>query len=141
MTARVACISMTCCSIVRTPRALVAMTTPIATIETATTASATSTSMMVKPAVPLSVGDIVRNNVDPSSQPVDAKLVADVGPCQRHRAATNPPAGKEADRRYRFTLVAGSRQQCPEVDVIGNADNVRVGARADHAAMRVDEGC
>ena len=51
ITERTVCISVTCCSSERTPRAFVDITDPIATIETATTASATSTSMIVKPAV------------------------------------------------------------------------------------------
>ena len=56
MTLRAVCISATCCSNARTPRTFVDMTEPIATMETATTASAINTSMIVKPACELSIG-------------------------------------------------------------------------------------
>ena len=88
ITVRAVCISATCCSSDRTPRALVAISEPIATSETATSASAISTSMMVKPASPSSVaGDVTGRNLDPSGQPVDANFIADIEARQRDGAA------------------------------------------------------
>src|ERR1700723_2843963 len=106
ITERTVCISVTCCSSERTPRTFVDITDPIATTETATTASATSTSMIVKPASWPSIGGVARNNFDPSGQPVDANFIADILARQGHGSAARHAAGKEADRRQRRALVA-----------------------------------
>src|SRR5579863_8607941 len=116
ITERTVCISVTCCSSERTPRTFVDITDPIATIEMATTASATSTSIIVKPAARPSVGGVTRNNFDPSRQPVDANFIADIRPCQGHGPATRHAAGKETDRRQFLALVAAARQQRLEID-------------------------
>src|SRR6185437_13193422 len=139
ITERNVCISVTCCSSERTPRTLVDITEPIATIETATIASAISTSMIVKPAWRPSVGGVARNNLDPSGQPVDANFITDILTRQRHDAAAGHAGAKEADRRQRLAVVAGARQDGLETDVVRNADHVCARARADHAAAGIDQ--
>src|ERR1700749_4308222 len=130
---------MTCSASGRTPRTLVDITDPIARIETATIASAISTSMIVKPAVRPSVGEVARNNFNPSGQPVDTNLIADIRARQGDGSAARHSAGKEANRRQRFALVAGTRQQRLEVDVIRNTAHGRRRAGSDHAASGSDE--
>src|SRR5690349_1284791 len=126
MTVRAFCISVTCCSSRRTPRTFVDMTDPIETMQTATTASAISTSMMVKPASDGSVGNgAARNNFDPSGQPVDANLVAGVEPRQRDGPAARHAAGEKADGRQRRTAVTALGQQRIEANVVGDANHIR----------------
>src|SRR6202040_3118662 len=102
------CISATWFSSARTPRALVDITDPIATIETATIASAISTSMIVKPASSRSVGKCrTGDNLDPSGQPVDANFVGHVEPAQRDRTPARHAVGEKTDGRQRRALPAG----------------------------------
>src|SRR3984885_11334998 len=141
MTVRAVCISATCCSSDITPRTLVAINEPIATMETATIASAISTSIIVKPASRRSVGaGLVWNNLDPSGQPVDANLVAGVEAGQRDGAAAGCAVGKEADGRQRRLLPARLRQQRIEADVVGNADGIPRRAGTNGACLCVDHG-
>src|SRR5262249_24208510 len=86
-TARVVSTSATCCSSERTPRTEVAITAPIAASDAATTASATSASMMVKPALLRRSERVAGDNFDSSGQPVDAYLVAHSESGQRNGAA------------------------------------------------------
>jgi hypothetical protein len=68
-------------SIERAPRTVVAMVEPIAASETATTASAISTSINVNPAFAAGRLELVeRDNLDPSGEPVDADLITDTQP-------------------------------------------------------------
>src|SRR5258708_29384138 len=72
----------------------------MATMQTATTASAINTSMIVKPACRPSIrGGRARDNFDPSGQPVNANLVSCIEPRQRDRPAARHAVGKEADGR------------------------------------------
>src|SRR5258708_13114098 len=96
----------------------------MATMLTATTASAINTSMIVKPDCGPSIrGGGVRDNFDPSGQPIDANLKAGIEPRQCDRPAARHPVGKEADGRQRGALAAGLRQQRIEVNIIGNPDH------------------
>src|SRR5262245_47028784 len=100
--ARAACTSATCCSNLRTPRALIAISEPIATMVTATSASATSTSIMVKPSSERSVGDDVAwDNLDPPCQPVHTNFITGIKAGKRDRAAARRAVGKKADGRQR----------------------------------------
>jgi len=70
---------------------------------TATSASATSTSMMVKPASCRSDlrsidGRVTGNDLDPPRQPVDADFIACIETRQRDGAAAGGAVGEEADR-------------------------------------------
>src|SRR6266540_1248903 len=72
----------------RAPRTVTAISEPIADSDTATTVSATSTSISVKPRLPCfflidALGLLERNNLDTSRQPVDADLIADAEPRER----------------------------------------------------------
>src|SRR5882724_12956848 len=137
---RAVCIRVTCCSSERTPRTFVDITDPIATMETATTASAINTSMIVKPASRRSIGGgVARNNFNPSGQPVDANLVANIKSRQRDGPATRHSAGKETDGRQDFMPVAGLRQQRIETDILRNSDHVGGRARPYRAACRIDQ--
>src|SRR5437762_11798155 len=99
MIARAVSTKVRCSPIERTPRVVTAISEPIAASETETTASATSTSIRVKPALALHFLDVVvRDNLDPSGKPVDADLVADAEPRQRDRAAARHAGREEADR-------------------------------------------
>src|ERR1700743_2192727 len=123
MTVRVACISATWCSSDRTPRTLVAITEPIATMETATIASAISTSMIVKPASPRSVGGgVAGNNLDPPGQPVNTDFKTSI----EARQPDGPPARrsvcKKTDSRQRCLLPAGLRQYGVEAHIVGDVD-------------------
>src|ERR1700675_2414725 len=105
MTVRVACISATCCSSDRTPRTLVAITDPIATMPTATIASAISTSMIVKPASRRSVGGgVAGNNLDPPGQPVNANFKARIEARQRDGGAAGRAVGKQDNIRQHRLL-------------------------------------
>src|SRR5258708_37163414 len=96
MTVRGVCINVTCCSSKRTPRTFVDMTDPIATMETATTASAINTSIIVKPASRPSIGGgAAGDNLDPSGQPVDATFVAGIQPAQPDGSAAGHSTVKE----------------------------------------------
>src|SRR5262249_57509472 len=86
-TARVVSTRATRCSSVRTPRTEVAITAPMAASDAATTASATSASMMVKPALLRRSVGVAGDNFDSSRQPVDAYLVAHSEPGQRDGTA------------------------------------------------------
>src|SRR5215475_2248033 len=106
MMARAVCTSATCCSSERVPRADVAITEPMAASTATTTASATSTSMIVKPAVDRRPSQgIARNNLDSSGQPVDPNLIADTEPCQRDDAAARHAGREESDGGKGRTLV------------------------------------
>src|SRR5690348_11700438 len=123
MTARATCVSVTCCSNERTPRILVAINEPIETITTATSARATSTSMIVKPASRHSLdGRIAGDNVHPPRQPIDADLIARIEARQRDGAPARGAIGKETDRRQRGLPPAGLRQHRIEANIIRNAD-------------------
>src|ERR1700676_2637301 len=126
MTVRAVCIKVTCCSSDRTPRTFVDITDPIATMQTATTASAINTSMIVKPDCGPSIrGGAVRDNFDPSGQPVDANLIASIEPGQRDGPAARHSVGKEADGRERRPLAAALRQQRVKLNIVGNTDRLR----------------
>src|ERR1700748_2975282 len=141
MTARATCMSVTCCSNERTLRILVAISEPIEMITTATSASATSTSMIVKPATLFSLeGRIAGDNVYPPRQPVDANLVARIQACQRDRAAARGAVGKEADRRQPGLPPAGLRQHRIEANVFRNADLSRRYPRADCPPAGIHQG-
>src|SRR5579872_3688216 len=102
------------------------MTDPIARIETATTASAISTSMIVKPASWLSIdGVVARCNFDPPGQPIDANLIADVEPRQRDGTAARHAVCKEADGRQRLPSIASARQRSIDANIIRYPDHVR----------------
>src|ERR1700722_10339176 len=119
MTVRVACISATWCSSDRPPRTLVALTDPIATMPTATIASAISTSMIVKPESPRSVGGgVAGNNLDPPGQPVHTNFKARIEARQCDRSAVRRSVGKETDRRQRGFLPAGLRQYGVEAHIV-----------------------
>src|SRR5580692_1819556 len=128
----------TCCSSERTPRVVVAITEPIATSEIATTASATSTSMRVNPAVGPSWLEGAGDNFDPSRQPVHAHLVAGAEPGQHDGAAAGRAGGEKADGRARRALIAAQRQRRLEADVVGNLQNAAGRPGTDGASRRVD---
>src|ERR1700721_2302556 len=120
ITGRVACINATGCPRDRPPRTLVAIPEPIATMETATIASAISTSMIVKPASRRSVGGgVAGNNLDPPGQPVNANFKAGIETRQRDGPAARRSVGKETDGRQRRLLPAGLRQDGIEAYVVG----------------------
>src|SRR3984893_19393970 len=103
-------------------------------MQTATTASAINTSMIVKPECGPSIrGGAVRDNFDPSGQPIDATLVAGIEPRQRDGPAARHPVGKEADGRERRTLAAALRQQRVKLNIVGNTDRLRGRAGMDPA--------
>src|SRR5262249_12275799 len=107
-TARVVAKSSACRSSTREPRADVAIRAPIDASEAATMASATSTSMMVKPASRL-LKNATRNNFNTSRQPVDAELVARAHTCEHNGAATRHPRRQKTDGRKRGPMVAKLR--------------------------------
>src|SRR3954462_10716016 len=102
---------MTCCSSAVTPRVDVAVRAPIEERTTATTAIATSTSMMVKPAVAPARSDrAARHNFDASGQPIHPNFVNGAQPGQHDRAAARHPGRKKADGGGCRTVVATDRQ-------------------------------
>src|SRR5258705_5013213 len=104
---RAVCINATCCSSERTPRTFVAITDPIATMETATSASAINTSMIVKPASLRSVGcGAAGDNFDPSGQPVDANLVCRLLLEKKNKSVDGHHASSKNDGRQNRTPVA-----------------------------------
>src|SRR5436305_13402829 len=98
MIERAVSMSVRCSPTARAPRVVTAISEPIAASEIATTDSATSTSIKVKPAVER-LEPFGRNNLDPSGEPVDADFVADAEPRQRDRAAARHSRREEADGR------------------------------------------
>src|SRR5256885_3856214 len=115
------CISVTWSSKAFTPRTLVDITDPIATIETATTASATSTSTIVKPASDRSIGARrTGDNLDPSSQPVDADFIGHIEPGEGDGAPARHSVGEKTDGGQHRALLAGPWQQGIEAHVVGN---------------------
>src|SRR3569833_3575055 len=121
------CTSATWFSSARTPCALVDINCPMAMIDTATSASATSTSMMVKPASrrsieARSVGKRCTGvHLYPAGQPVDADLIGHIETAERDRTAARHAVRKEADDRQRCALAAALRQQRIEAHVVRNS--------------------
>src|SRR5882757_5141678 len=87
-------------SIERVPRTVVAINAPIDESEIATMASATSTSISVKPAV-VGLTAVERDNFDPSRQPIDPDLVTGTQPTQCNGAAAGHPRREKANRGSR----------------------------------------
>src|SRR5580692_10310369 len=113
-TSRAVSIKATCCSRTRTPRELAATRYPIAASTIVTNARVTTASIMVNPPSPSCSGDIVRDNVNASRQPVHPHLEPATEPHQPDHAAAGHPGGEEADRRERGLAIAAFRQQCIE---------------------------
>src|SRR4051794_25188583 len=106
----------------RAPRIVTATSDPIADNEIATTESATSTSIRVKPSLPfwrLQRAD--RNNFDSSREPIDAHLIADAQPRQRDGAAARHAGREEADGRPCRALVAALGEQRVEAHILRQA--------------------
>src|SRR5256885_5378851 len=130
MIARAVSTSVKCSPMERTPRVVTAISEPIAASETETTASATRTSIRVKPALALRLSDaVVRNNLDPSGEPVDADLVADAEPRQCDRAPARHAGREEADPLAGRTLVAARGQHCVERHILRHPDDAAGHAR------------
>src|SRR5947209_11117068 len=134
MIARAVSTNVRCRPIERTPRVVTAMSEPMAASDTETTASATSTSIRVKPpslSLPRLRGRagwgrldaVVRNNLDPSGEPVDADFVADAEARQRDRAAARHARGEEADRLPGRALIAARGEQRIECYIVGHAND------------------
>src|SRR5947209_2928747 len=151
MIARAVSTNVRCRPIERTPRVVTAISEPIAASETETTASATSTSIRVKPpslSLPRLRGRVgwgrlnavVRNNLDPSGEPVDADLIADAKPRQRDRATARHAGCEEADRLAGRALIATRRQQRIERHIVRHADDAPGCAGAHDTLRRVDLG-
>src|SRR5215471_19340099 len=139
-TACALCISATWFSNTFTPRVLVDITDPIATIETATTASATSTSTIVKPASGRSIGARRTGyNLDPSSQPVDADFIGHIEPGEGDGAPARHSVCEKADGRQHRTLLAGPWQQGIKAHVVGNADGLRGRTGTNRVRRRIDQ--
>src|SRR3954447_21205257 len=133
-----ACTSATCCSSFLLPRTDDPMSAPMATSDTATIASATSVSIRVNPAIALSGETSVRDNLDPSSQPVDANLVARIEMRERNDTATGHARPEEADGLESGPVVAIPRQQRLEPHVIGEADGLSIPTRTDRTRRRIN---
>src|SRR4029077_9714712 len=143
--------SVRCNPIERTPRVVTAMSEPMAASDTETTASATSTSIRVTPpslSLPRLRGRVgwgrldavVRNNLDPSGEPIDADLVTDAEPRQRDSAAARHAGREEADRLPGRALVAARGEQRVERHVVRHAEDAAGRARAHDALRGVDFG-
>src|SRR6185369_3974643 len=87
-----------------------------------------------------SLDAVVRNNLDPSGEPVDADFVADAESRQRDCAAARHAGCKEADRLPGRPLIAALSQERVERDVVRNADDTAGRAGANDALRRVDFG-
>ena len=92
----------------RVPRTVVAINMPIDDSDMATTASATSTSIKVKPAV-ARLGWTERDNFDPPGQPIDANFVAESRSRQRDDSAAGHAGREEMDRGSRWVFIATRR--------------------------------
>src|SRR5580704_361720 len=113
---------------------------PMAVSATARRASATATSMSVKPATARSRSQLDRNKLDTSGEPVDADLEALAQPRQRDRAPAGSSRGKKVDGPAGGTLVAALREQRLDRDVVRQAHGASADAGAERARHRVDLG-
>src|SRR4051812_16760472 len=107
------------------------MSAPMATSDTATIASATSVSIRVNPAIALSGETSVRDNLDPSSQPVAANLEARTERRGHKAPATGHAGPEEADGLESRSVVAILWQQRLEAHVIREADGLSIPTRTD----------
>src|ERR1700674_481209 len=131
VTARAASTTVTRSLMVRTPRRLPAVRLAIAVSMTATTASATSASIRVKPAAARrGLRPVRRDNFDSSRQPVYAHLVAQIVAAERDDAAARNARGEEADGGAGRAFVAARRQQRPQRHVGRKVNGASRGARA-----------
>src|SRR5690349_7024791 len=110
MIARAVSTSVRCSPTARAPRVVTAISEPIAASEIATTDSATSTSIKVKPRVSR-LEPFRWNNLYPSSEPVDANFIADAKARQRNGAAAGHAGREELDGRAGRPLVAARGEQ------------------------------
>src|SRR5690349_10643826 len=139
MIERAVSISVRCSPTARAPRVVTAISDPIAASEIAMTASATSTSIRVKPRW-LRLKPFRRNNLYPSGEPVDADLIADTEACQRNGAAARHARREELDGFTGEPLIAARGKQRVEHHIIGHANDAAGCARADDALRRVHFG-
>src|SRR5262245_9002958 len=143
--------SMRCVSSERAPRTVVAIREPMAASATAMTASATSTSISMKPAVlrfldrrrcgnfrSAALELVDRGNLDSSREPVDADLVSGAEPRQRDHAAARHAAGEEPDRRTGGALVAAGGEHRIEADVVREAHGAAGRAGFDRPGRGID---
>src|ERR1051325_4113263 len=121
------------------PRIDTATSEPIAVSDAAITASATSTSIKVKPAfrLPVFLGSD-RDNLDPSGEPIDPHLIAAAGPCQRDHAAARHAGGEEDDAAAGRPVAAARRHQGADHHIVGQANGLAGRARRDDAVRRID---
>src|ERR1043165_5017178 len=110
MIARAVSPSVRCSPTARAPRVVTAMSEPIAASEIATTESATSTSIRVKPRV-RRLKPFRGNNLYSSGKPVDADLIADAEARQRDRAAAGHAGREELDGWAGCALITARGEQ------------------------------
>src|SRR5262249_36873596 len=120
------------------PRIETATSAPIAVSDAAITASATSTSIKVKPA--LLFLRRARNNLDPSGEPIDAHLKDAPGPRQGDHSAARHPRGEEDDPAAGWTVAAARRHQGADRDVVRQANGLAGRARKNDPRRRIDLG-
>jgi hypothetical protein len=105
-----------------------------------TSASATTTSIIVKPLSPLRLDDILRDNFHASRQPIHPHFEPTSEPRQSYRAAAGHAAGEKRDGRKRPPTPAALRQKRVEYNVVWNLDETGARARSDASPLRVDHG-
>src|SRR4029079_5496877 len=128
-----------CSPTARAPRVVTAISEPMAASEMATTDSATSTSIRVKPAV-ARLEPFRRNSLHSSREPVDADFVADAEARERDAATAGHAGCEELDGRTGGALIAARRKQRIECDIVRYANDAAGRAGADHPQRRVDFG-
>src|SRR3954451_2296917 len=139
MIERAVSMSVRCSPTARAPRVVTAISEPIAASEIATTASATITSIRVKPRVPR-LQPFRGNNLNSSGEPVDADLISDAEPCKRDRAPAGHAGCEELNRRTGGPLIAARREQCIEHDIVGYLNDTTGRARPNDPRRRIDFG-
>src|SRR5207247_9765079 len=120
---------------------LLAAREPMAASDAARTASATRTSIRVKPAELRHSRLVDRYNLDPSRQPIDSHLIAGALPTEGNRPATGHSGRQVADGGAGRTVVATRGQHGIDHYVRGKAHGATAGPRADGAQWGVDNGC
>src|SRR5436305_13610127 len=131
--------SVRCSPTARAPRVVTAVSEPIAASEMATTESASSTSIKVKPRSRCPE-PFRRNTFYSSREPVDPDLVADAKPRQRDGPAARHTGCEDLNGRIGRPLIAAGRKQRVKSDIVGYLNDTAGRARADHTQRRVHLG-
>src|SRR6185437_6200922 len=129
--ARTVSISAKCSSSAWLPRTVAPTSAPIDVSITAITASATTTSIKVKPALAAGASERVEpDNLDASGEPIDADFVAGAEPAERDHAAAGHAGSKEHDGVARLALIAAGGERRVEAHVARQQDASVAGTRA-----------